>query len=126
MKSATGSKGFTGNTNAPRFKGEMVQYLTWVALKDPIWTPTVWRQKDRTDLIAYEVGVNSRSPPELQRVLQQQAPIDAAEPLIEAGIVTFTLLSVMFQIQRQDLGRNYSGHDPKKPGVVKPSIPTLG
>ena len=82
-KSATGSKWVASNTTAPRFKGEMVQYSPWVASKDPIWTPTVWRHKDRTDLIAYEVGVNSRSPPELQRALQQQALIDAAEPLIE-------------------------------------------
>lgn len=61
--SAIGSKGVTGNNTAPRFKGEMVRYSPWVASKDPIWTPTVWRHKDRTDLIAYEVGVNSRSPP---------------------------------------------------------------
>lgn len=114
MKSATGSKGVTSNTTAPRFKGEMVQYSPWVASKGPIWTLTVWRHKDRTDLIAYEVGVNSRSPPELQRVLQQQAPIDAADPLIEAGILTFTKLSAMFQIQLEDRDRTYSGHDPKK------------
>lgn len=113
-KSATGSKGVASNTTAPRFKGEMVQYSPWVASKDPIWTPTVWRHKDRTDLIAYEVGVNSRSPPELQRALQQQALIDAAEPLIEAGILTFTTSSAMFQIQLEDRGRTYRGHDPEK------------
>lgn len=113
-KSATGSKGVASNTTAPRFKGEMVQSSPWVASKDPIWTPTVWRHKDRTDLIAYEMGVNSRSPPELQRALQQQALVDAAELLIEAGILTFTTSSAMFQIQLEDRGRTYRGHDPEK------------
>lgn len=59
------------------------------------------------DMIAYEVGVNSRSTPELQRVLQQQAFrfTDAAEPLIEADTLTFTTLSAMFQIHLDNRGR---------------------
>lgn len=44
-------QGVTSNTTTARFKGGMVQYSLWVASKDPIWTPTIWRHKDRTDLI---------------------------------------------------------------------------